>query len=71
MKLTPLQPSGDSILVVLNDFKPDAGDQVFEHPNGKTAEAKTDARAGRWIVSCLGVIEAVTLAASGGDKTCR
>jgi len=26
---------------------------------------------GRGIVSCVGVIEAVTLAVSGGDKTCR
>jgi hypothetical protein len=58
---------------VLDDLRieGDARDRGFEHPKGQNGQRpKTDARAGLWIVSCVGVIEAVTLPVSGG-KTCR
>jgi len=57
---------------VLDDLriKGDAQDRVFEHPNGQNGQRpKTDARAGRWIVSCLGVIEPVSEAVPRKDKT--
>jgi hypothetical protein len=51
--------------------KGDARDRGSEHLNGQSGQRpKRDAGAGRWIVSCVGVIEAVTLV-SRGDKICR
>jgi hypothetical protein len=52
-------------------IKGDARDGGSEHLNGQSGQRpKRDARAGRWIVSRVGIVETVTLV-SRGDKICR